>query len=77
MLDREKVETVLKEKVEPFLAMHGGGVELVDVTEEGMVKVRLQGACAGCMGAQMTLKGVVENILTQEIEEVKGVEAAF
>ncbi|MDP7422228.1 MAG: NifU family protein [bacterium] len=77
MLDRGKVETVLKEKVEPFLAMHGGGVELVDVTEEGMVKVRLQGACAGCMGAQMTLKGVVENILTQEIEEVKGVEASF
>ncbi len=77
MADREKIESVLKEKVEPMLAMHGGGVELVDVTEEGVVKVRLQGACAGCMGAQMTLKGVVEAILTQEVESVKEVEAIF
>ena len=68
---REKVEQVLN-KVRPSLMADGGNVELVDV-EDGIVKVRLQGACAGCPMSQMTLKQGIERILKQEISEVKEV----
>lgn len=70
---REKVEAAL-EKIRPALQADGGGIELVDIVD-GIVKVRLQGACQGCMGAQMTLKMGVEKVLKQEIPEVKSVEA--
>jgi len=70
---REMVEETLK-KIRPALEADGGGIELVDVVD-GVVKVRLQGACQGCMGAQMTLKMGVERILKEEIPEVKSVEA--
>ncbi|MBD3290244.1 DUF59 domain-containing protein [candidate division KSB1 bacterium] len=66
---KEKVEKVL-DKVRPSLIADGGNVELVDV-EDGVVKVRLQGACAGCPMSQMTLKMGIERILKQEIPEVK------
>ncbi len=71
---KEQVEQVL-EKIRPSLQADGGDVELVDV-EEGIVKVRLQGACAGCPMSQMTLKNGIERILKQEIPEVKSVEPA-
>jgi Fe-S cluster biogenesis protein NfuA len=71
---KEKVEKVL-EKIRPMLQADGGDVELVDVDDQGVVKVRLQGACAGCPGAQMTLKMGVERQLRQEIPEVKEVVA--
>ncbi len=70
---REKVEAVIQ-KIRPMLQSDGGDVELVDVVD-GIVKVRLQGACAGCPGAQMTLKMGIEKQLIQAIPEVKGVEA--
>ena len=70
---REKVKTVL-EKIRPALQADGGDVELVDVVD-GIVKLRLQGACAGCPGAQMTLKMGVERQLKEDIPEVKAVEA--
>ena len=66
---REKVEKVL-DKVRPSLVADGGNVELVDV-EDGVVKVRLQGSCAGCPMSQMTLKMGIERILKQEIPEIK------
>ena len=71
---KERVEDVLA-KIRPALEADGGGIELVDVDDEGVVKVRLQGACKGCMGAQMTLKMGVERVLKEEIPEVKYVEA--
>ncbi|MFO7840144.1 MAG: NifU family protein [Desulfosalsimonadaceae bacterium] len=71
---KEQVQQVL-EKIRPSLQADGGDVELVDV-EEGIVKVRLQGACAGCPMSQMTLKNGIERILKQEIPEVKSVEPA-
>lgn len=71
---KEQVQQVL-EKIRPSLQADGGDVELVDV-EEGIVKVRLQGACAGCPMSQMTLKNGIERILKQEIPEVKSVESA-
>ena len=70
---KEKVEEVLN-KIRPALEADGGGIELVDYVD-GIVKVRLQGACQGCQGAQMTLKMGVERILKEELPEVKAVEA--
>jgi Fe-S cluster biogenesis protein NfuA len=72
---KEKVQAVIDE-IRPRLQADGGDIELVEVTEEGMVRVRLQGACRGCPGAAMTLSAVVENILRQRVPEVKGVERA-
>jgi Fe-S cluster biogenesis protein NfuA len=71
---REKVEAVLAE-IRPMLQADGGDIELVDVTEDGVVKVRLQGACAGCPAAQMTLRTAVESRLKEKIPEVSGVES--
>jgi len=67
----EKVKAVI-EKIRPRLQMDGGDIELIDV-EDGKVKVRLKGACAGCPGAQMTLKMGVEKVIKEEVPEVKEV----
>ncbi len=72
---QEKVEKALV-KVRSFLQADGGDVELVEITEEGVVRVRLTGACAGCPMASMTLKTGIEKILKEEVPEVKRVEAA-
>jgi Fe-S cluster biogenesis protein NfuA len=70
---REKVQAVIDE-IRPDLQADGGDIELVDVTTDGVVKVKLQGACRGCPGAAMTLKMGVERLLKQKIPEVKEVE---
>ena len=70
---KEKVEEVIQ-SIRPRLQADGGDIELVGV-EDGVVKVRLQGACHGCPGAQMTLKLGVERLLKEKIPEVKAVEA--
>ena len=58
---RERVEKII-DKIRPILQADGGNIELVDVVD-GIVKVRLMGACAGCQGAQMTLKMGVEKVI--------------
>ena len=68
---REKVEAVLNE-VRPMLVADGGNVELVDV-DEGVVKVKLTGACGGCPMASMTLKNGIERMLKEKVPEVKEV----
>ncbi len=55
--------------------MDGGDVELVEVTDDGVVKVKLTGSCAGCPMSQMTLKWGVENYLKKKIPDVKSVES--
>ena len=70
---KEKVEPVI-EKIRPMLQADGGDIELVNVGDDGTVKVRLVGACAGCAMSQQTLKLGVENILKKEVPEVKCVE---
>jgi Fe-S cluster biogenesis protein NfuA len=70
---REQVEAALK-KIRPALQADGGDVELVDVND-GVVKVRLTGACAGCPMASMTLKAGVERVLKEEVPEIKEVQA--
>ena len=69
---REKVEKALKE-IRPHLQADGGDVELVDV-ENGIVKVRLTGACAGCPMSQMTLKQGIESYIKKAIPEIVSVE---
>jgi len=71
---REKVEQALA-KVRPALQADGGDVELVAVTDDGVVQVRLQGACKGCPMSQMTLKNGIERIILKEVPEVQRVEA--
>ena len=68
---REKVEAILNE-IRPQLEADGGSVELVDVNH-GTVSVRLTGACAGCPMATMTLKGVIEQVLKEQVPEVEEV----
>jgi Fe-S cluster biogenesis protein NfuA len=70
---KEKVEEVLG-KIRPSLVADGGNVELVDVGEDGIVKVKLVGACAGCPMSQMTLKNGIEKLLKREIPAVVAVE---
>lgn len=70
---REEIAQALEE-VRPHLQVDGGDVELVDVVD-GVVKVRLTGACAGCPMSQMTLKGGVESYLKKKVPSVKSVEA--
>ncbi|MFH1578445.1 MAG: NifU family protein [Candidatus Omnitrophota bacterium] len=69
---REQVEKAL-DKVRGALIADGGNVELVDVSEDGIVKVKLTGACGCCPMSQMTLKMGIEKALKQEIPEVKEV----
>ena len=70
----ERVREALMD-VKRVLQRDGGDLELVEVTEDNIVRVKLQGHCVGCPGAMFTLKGVVEQILRQRIPEVQGVEA--
>lgn len=74
MLDRTKVEEVI-ERVRPFLRRDGGDVELVDVTEDNVVKVRLKGACGSCPMSMMTLKGGIEAEMKKAFPELKAVES--
>ena len=71
---REQIEQAL-DKIRPALQRDGGDIELVEVEEGGIVKVRLTGACGGCPMSQMTLKQGVERIVKQLVPEVKSVES--
>ena len=71
---REKVEQAL-EKVRPALQADGGDVKLVDVDANGVVKVKLTGACGGCPMSQMTLKMGIEKTLKLNVPEVTRVES--
>ena len=70
----ERLEASLA-KVRPSLQADGGGVELVEVTDDGIVKVRLQGACRGCPMARMTLAMGIGRVLREEVPEVSDVQA--
>ncbi len=71
---KDKVEKAL-EKIRPSLQADGGDMELVDVSEDGIVKVKLTGACRGCPMSQMTLKMGIEKALKQAIPEIKEVQS--
>jgi len=68
----ERVDEVIQ-KIRPAVQSDGGDVELVDVTEEGEVQVRLHGACVGCPSSSMTLKMGIERGLKEKVEQVTSV----
>ncbi len=72
---KEKVLKAISE-IRPSLQADGGDIELVSITEEGVVKVRLTGACHGCPMSQVTLKQGVEKYIKDQIPEVVSVESA-
>jgi len=73
---KEKVEKILAE-IRPSLQMDGGDVELVEVSNDGIVKVRLTGACGGCPMSMLTLKMAIEKRLKDAIPGIKAVEQVF
>lgn len=72
MVDKEKVAEVL-DAIRPSLQADGGDIELVEVTDDGVVKVQLQGACKGCPMSQITLSQGVERVLKDRVEGVVSV----
>jgi Fe-S cluster biogenesis protein NfuA len=70
---RDRIEKVL-DTIRPYIQGDGGDIELVDVTD-GIVQVRLAGACVGCMHSMMTLQAGIERMLKTEVPEVRVVEA--
>ena len=72
---KDKVEAALK-KIRPMLQADGGDIELVDVSKDGVVKVKLTGACGCCPMSQMTLKNAVEERLKKEVPGIKEVISA-
>ena len=71
-LMKEKVQKAI-ERIRPSLQADGGDVELIDVGDDGIVKVKLLGACLGCPMSQMTLKMGIQKYLQKEIPEIKDV----
>jgi Fe-S cluster biogenesis protein NfuA len=71
---RDKVQDAIN-RIRPNLQADGGDVALVDVTDDGVVKVKLLGACHSCPMSQMTLKMGIEKYLLKEVPEIKGVVA--
>ena len=71
---KEQVEELLKE-IAKALQADGGDIELVEIDDDNVVKVKLKGSCAGCPFSQMTIKNFVEKELMKNIPEVAGVEA--
>jgi Fe-S cluster biogenesis protein NfuA len=70
---RARVERVL-EAIRPYIQADGGDIELVDVSD-GIVQIRLAGACVGCMYSMMTLQAGVERMIREEVPEIQAVEA--
>ena len=73
LIVEEKVKNALQQ-IRPYLQQDGGDVEYVDMTNEGVVMVRLQGHCGSCPHAMMTLKQGIEQAVKSAIPEVKSVE---
>ncbi len=74
---KNRIKKLLEEGIRPGLLMDGGDIELVEITDDGVVRVRLKGACAHCPFSSMTLAAGVEQTLKQQIAEVSRVEAAL
>lgn len=74
MLDNTKIQEEIN-RIRPFLQRDGGDVQLVEVTDDNVIKVKLMGACGSCPMSMMTLKGGIERELKKAIPELKAVEA--
>lgn len=74
---KNRLKELIEEDIRPGLVMDGGDIELVEITDDGVVKVRLKGACAHCPFSRMTLAHRVEQTLKQRFAEVRRVEAVL
>lgn len=74
MIEKEEVKAVLEE-IRPYLKADGGDAELVEVTDNGLVRIKLTGACGHCPMSTMTLKMGIEKKLRERIPEIKEVVA--
>lgn len=72
MITKENVEKTL-EKIRSFLQFEGGGIELVEISDDGIVKVKLTGTCMMCPFAQITFQSTVEKTLKEDLPEIKEV----
>lgn len=73
---RDRVESVL-DRIRPAVQSDGGDVELVEITDANVVRVRLHGACVGCPSSKMTLQMGIERTLRENVPEVQSVEQAL
>ncbi len=73
----DQVNEIINNDIRPYIEADGGRIQLQSVEADGTVFVELAGACAGCPGATMTLKGGVERILKAKLPEVKEVKLAY
>lgn len=71
------IRTIIEQKIRPALNDHDGDIELIQVTSDGFVKVRLTGACSSCPGSQQTLSEFIEAVIKAECPEIKGVVAEY
>jgi Fe-S cluster biogenesis protein NfuA len=71
---KDEIQAAL-DLVRPQLQADGGDAEIVEITEDGIVKLRLKGACGGCPMSQMTLKMGIERVLKEKVPAVKSVES--
>lgn len=71
---KEKIAKIIKDHIRPFLISHGGDIELVEITKDKVVKVRLTGACQNCPVAEQTLTNLVENMIKSQVPQIKKVE---
>lgn len=69
----EKIQEIIEQKVRPALNAHNGDIELIEITSDGFVKVKLTGACATCPGAQQTMSELVAESIKEACPEIKGV----
>jgi len=76
MTDKEQLKeriTIALNKIRPFLQSDGGDIDLVEITDDNTIKVKLQGACHGCPFSIQTLKAGVEQAIIREVPEIKRV----
>ena len=73
MCSMEEISHIINTKIRPQLNAHNGDIELLEITADGDVKVKLSGACATCPGAQQTLSDVVESALKEVCPDIKAV----
>jgi Fe-S cluster biogenesis protein NfuA len=71
------ISNVIESDIRPYIEADGGRIKLAKVEDDGTVYVQLAGACAGCPGAAMTLKGGVERVLKMKVQGVKEVKLAY
>ena len=70
---KEQIEKVIEEDINPYLAMHSGGCEFVEIDQENVLTIRMFGGCSGCPSSQITLFNGIIPIFREKIPEIKDI----